>query len=61
MKQRKPTVKVKNWMKLPLTRMKLQIREYETTVQDLDFTTNPAKITNAEKKNETNIIPFTYE
>ena len=37
------------------------IREYEATVQDQDFTTNPAIITNLERKNETNIIPFTYE
>ena len=46
-------------MELPLTKKETSIREYEATVQDLDFTTNTDKITNEERKIETNIIPFT--
>ena len=61
MKQRKPTVKVIKLDGVTIDKNETSIREYEATVQDLDFTTNTAKITNLERKNETNIIPFTYE
>ena len=61
MKQRKPTVKVKKLDEVTIDKNETSIREYEATVQNLDFTTNPAEFANLERKNETNIIPFTYE
>ena len=59
MKQRKTTVKVRNWMELPLTRMELQSENMKQTVQEPDFTTNTATKANEERKIETNIILFT--
>ena len=61
MKQRKPTVKVKKLDGVTTNKNETSIREYEATVQDLDFNTISAKKANEERKIETNIIPFTYE